>query len=69
MLPGLSPLVAAAAVAGSADPLEKAMATHCCILAWKILWTEEPGELQSMGSQEMDTQELGSLDSKDVLLI
>ena len=32
------------------DPLEKGMATHCSILAWRILWTEEPGGLQSMGS-------------------
>ena len=30
------------------DPLEKGMATHSSILAWKILWTEEPGGLQSM---------------------
>ena len=36
---------------GWEDPLEKEMATHCCILAWRILWTEEPGEVQSMGSQ------------------
>ena len=36
------------------DPLEKEMATHSSILAWKILWTEKPGELQSMGSQESD---------------
>ena len=33
------------------DPLEKEMATHSSILAWRIPWTEEPGELQSMGSQ------------------
>ena len=33
------------------DPLEKGMATHSTILAWRILWTEEPGWLQSMGSQ------------------
>ena len=33
------------------DPLEKGMATHCSILAWKIPWIEEPGGLQSMGSQ------------------
>ena len=33
------------------DPLEKEMATHSSILAWKIPWTEEPGGLQSMGSQ------------------
>ena len=34
---------------GWEDPLEKEMATHSSILAWKISWTEEPGELQSMG--------------------
>ena len=37
------------------DPLEKETATHSSILAWRILWTEEPGGLQSMGSQESDT--------------
>ena len=31
------------------DPLEKGMTTHSSILAWEILWTEEPGRLQSMG--------------------
>ena len=36
---------------GQEDPLEKGMATHSSILAWRILWTENPGELQSMGSQ------------------
>ena len=40
---------------GQEDPLEKEMATHCNILAWEIPWTEEPGRLQSMGSQESDT--------------
>ena len=35
---------------GQEDPLEKEMATHSRILAWKIPWTEEPGGLQSMGS-------------------
>ena len=35
---------------GQEDPLEKEMATHSSILAWRIPWTEEPGELQSMGS-------------------
>ena len=40
---------------GQDSPLEKDMAAHFCILAWKILWTEEPGWLQSMGSQELDT--------------
>ena len=34
------------------DPLEKGMATHSSILDWEIPWTEEPGELQSMGSQQ-----------------
>ena len=34
---------------GWEDPLEKEMATHSSILAWKISWTEEPGGLQSMG--------------------
>ena len=38
---------------GQADPLEKEMATHSSILAWKIPWTEEPGGLQSMGSQKV----------------
>ena len=36
---------------GEEDPLEKEMATHSSILAWKIPWTEEPGSLQSMESQ------------------
>ena len=38
---------------GQEDPLEKGMATHSSILAWKVLWTEEPGGLQSMGSQRV----------------
>ena len=37
----------------SGDPLEKEMATHASILAWKIPGTEEPGGLQSMGSQSL----------------
>ena len=37
---------------GQEDPLEKEMATHSSILAWKIPWTKEAGELQSMGLQE-----------------
>ena len=36
------------------DPLQEETATHSSILAWKIPWTEEPGRLQSMGSQESD---------------
>ena len=38
---------------GQEDPLEKEMATHSSILAWKIPWTEKPGRLQSMGSQRV----------------
>ena len=38
---------------GWEDPLEKGMATHSSILAWKILWTEEPGGLASMGLQRV----------------
>ena len=38
---------------GQEDPLEKKMVTHFSILAWKILWTEKPGELQSMGSHRV----------------
>ena len=38
---------------GQEDPLEKEMATHSSILAWRIPWTEEPGGLQSMGSQRI----------------
>ena len=38
---------------GWEDPLEKEMATHSNILAWKIPWTEEPGRLQFMGSQKV----------------
>ena len=38
---------------GWEDSLEKEMATHSSILAWKISWTEEPGGLQSVGSQRV----------------
>ena len=38
---------------GWEDPLEKGMATHFSNLAWRIPWTEEPGGLQSMGSQRV----------------
>ena len=40
-------------IPGWEDPLEKGMATHSNILAWRIPWTEEPNELQSMGSQRI----------------
>ena len=38
---------------GGEDPLEKEMAIHSSTIAWKIPWTEEPGRLQSMGSQRV----------------
>ena len=38
---------------GQEDPLEKGMATHSSILAWRIPWTEEPGRLQSTGLQRV----------------
>ena len=38
---------------GQEDPLEEEMATHSCIIAWRIPWTEEPGGLQSIGSQRV----------------
>ena len=52
---------------GQEDALEKEMSTHSSILAWKILWTEEPGRLQSMGLQSVghelanEQQQLGEL--------
>ena len=39
---------------GWEDPLEVETATHSSVLAWRLPWTEEPGGLQSMGSQELD---------------
>ena len=41
---------------GREDPLEKGMATHSSILAWRSPWTEEPGGLQSIGSQKDRTE-------------
>ena len=38
---------------GQEDPLEEEMATHSRVLAWRFPWTEEPGRLQSMGSQRI----------------
>ena len=40
------------------DPLEKEMATHSSVLAWRIEWTEELGGLQSVGSEESNTTEV-----------
>ena len=42
---------------GQEDALEKGMATHSGILAWRIPWTEEPGGLQSMGSQRVEHEQ------------
>ena len=46
---------------GQEDPLEKEMATHPSILAWKIPWMEEPGGLQSMGTQTVGHNQAISL--------
>ena len=45
----------ASLILGQEDLLEKEMATHSSILAWRSPWTVEPGRLQPMGSQELDT--------------
>ena len=50
-LPGM--LEAQVRSLGREDPLEKEMATHSSTLAWRIPWREEPGRLQSMGSQRV----------------
>ena len=42
---------------GRKDPLEEGTVTHSSILAWRILWTEEPGRLQSTGHKESDMTE------------
>ena len=42
---------------GREDPLEKGMATHSCIIAWKIPWTEEPGGYSPWGRKELDMTE------------
>ena len=46
---------------GREDPLEKEMAAHSSILAWKIPWMEEPGRLQSMGLQRLEHDSATSL--------
>ena len=46
---------------GWEDPLEKGMAVHSSILAWRIPWTEEPGGLQSRGHKELDMTKLLTL--------
>ena len=52
-------------ILGQEDPLEKGMATHYSILAWRIPWTEEPGGLQSTGSQRVGYPDLSPLPSPD----
>ena len=49
---------------GQEDPLEKEMATHSSLLAWRIPWMEEPGRLQSMGSQELRSEQLNHHQTK-----
>ena len=49
---------------GWEDSLEKEMATHSSILAWRILWTERPGGLQSIGSQSDTTERLNNGNNK-----
>ena len=51
---------------GQEDPLEKEMATHSSIHAWKIPWTKEPGGLQSMGSQRIGHNWVTSLHFRDI---
>ena len=46
-------LRAAGSIPGPGDPLEKGMASHSSLLAWRIPWTEEPDGLQSLGSQRV----------------
>ena len=54
---------------GWEDPLEKSMATHSSILAWKSPWTEEPGRLQPMGSQRVGYQRVTNTGDKGGFLI
>ena len=56
---------------GQEDLLEEGRATHSSILAWRILWTEEPGGLQSMGSHRVkqDCNDLAHTRSLDIYLI
>ena len=54
---------------GQEDPLEKEMATRSSILAWRIPWTEEPGRLQSTGSQESDLATKPPPNMKNIILV
>ena len=53
---------------GQEDPLEEEMATHSSVLAWETPWTEEPGELQSWGRKELDTNEWLNTQTRQVPL-
>ena len=53
MVKRLPAVLKAWVILGQEDSLEKEMATHSVVLAWKIPWTEEPGGIQSMGSQRV----------------
>ena len=54
---------------GQEDPLEKEMATHSSLLAWRIPCTQEPGRLQSMGLQESGTTERLTLSVSEILMV
>ena len=54
---------------GWEDALEEGMATHFSILAWRMLWTEEPGGLQSIGQQESDTTQILRLKIIDTVFL
>ena len=53
---------------GQEDPLEEGLATHSSILAWRILWIEEPGGLQSLGSQSQTCLKQLSMHSRRVVV-
>ena len=52
---------------GWEDPLEKGMAAHSSILAWRIPWTEDPGKLQSMGSQRVRHNRANNTTTSDAM--
>ena len=54
---------------GQEDPLVKGMATHSNILAWRILWTEEPGGLQSVGWQRVRHNQVTNTTKLQILLL
>ena len=54
-------------IPGSGRSSGGGMATHSSILAWRVLWTEEPGELQSMGLKELDMTERLTLETRQLI--